>query len=368
MPNIYQRSYSLGITLIVLPAAFLSAENYAGDFLDLGVGSRALGLGGAYVAVADDITATYWNPAGLAQLAKDGLTNKELRTQIAVQHATRRSGLGHFNYLAVGRKLKSPVALAFSWIHAGIDEIPVFPSFDPNITPGDRRYTEKYRPTFTPAGFISDSQNAYTFTLASSYRIPPEWWDLFGTTSFPPQLLMGLNLKRIAHLLADDKASGYGLDLGLLVHLPDLNAVIGATGFGGLSLGVYWQSQIAVSWKNRDIPISSSHQEVIPHQVRLGLAYLNQVWERQLLLLWTVIQSASISRNLPSRYRRQDRLGVEYQLSQRLALRIGCQNRRPTCGVGLQTTRSDALVLKIDYGLTSNDIVNTHFVSLIMLF
>ena len=58
MPNIYQRSYSLGITLIVLPAAFLSAENYAGDFLDLGVGSRALGLGGAYVAVADDITAT----------------------------------------------------------------------------------------------------------------------------------------------------------------------------------------------------------------------------------------------------------------------------------------------------------------------
>lgn len=43
MPNIYQRSYSLGITLIVLPTAFLSAENYAGDFLELGDGSRALG-------------------------------------------------------------------------------------------------------------------------------------------------------------------------------------------------------------------------------------------------------------------------------------------------------------------------------------
>jgi hypothetical protein len=30
------------------------------------VGGRALGMGGAFVAVADDVTATYWNPAGLA--------------------------------------------------------------------------------------------------------------------------------------------------------------------------------------------------------------------------------------------------------------------------------------------------------------
>src|SRR4029079_10998995 len=30
------------------------------------VGVRAQGLGGAFVAVADDATATWWNPAGLA--------------------------------------------------------------------------------------------------------------------------------------------------------------------------------------------------------------------------------------------------------------------------------------------------------------
>ena len=30
------------------------------------VGTRALGMGGAFVAVADDVTAVYWNPAGLA--------------------------------------------------------------------------------------------------------------------------------------------------------------------------------------------------------------------------------------------------------------------------------------------------------------
>ncbi|MGQ9778502.1 MAG: hypothetical protein ACUVRM_01315 [Bacillota bacterium] len=35
---------------------------------DLGPGARAMGMAGAYVAVADDGTAAYWNPAGIAQL------------------------------------------------------------------------------------------------------------------------------------------------------------------------------------------------------------------------------------------------------------------------------------------------------------
>jgi len=35
-----------------------------------GTGARALGMGGAFIAVADDATAASWNPAGLAQLTK----------------------------------------------------------------------------------------------------------------------------------------------------------------------------------------------------------------------------------------------------------------------------------------------------------
>ena len=41
---------------------------YAGEFLRLGVGARALGMGGSYVALANDASAAYWNPAGLATL------------------------------------------------------------------------------------------------------------------------------------------------------------------------------------------------------------------------------------------------------------------------------------------------------------
>jgi hypothetical protein len=37
---------------------------------DQWVGARALGMGGAFLAVADDATAAFWNPAGLAQLSE----------------------------------------------------------------------------------------------------------------------------------------------------------------------------------------------------------------------------------------------------------------------------------------------------------
>jgi hypothetical protein len=40
----------------------------AAPFLEIGVGSRAIGMGGAFVATANDASALYWNPAGIARL------------------------------------------------------------------------------------------------------------------------------------------------------------------------------------------------------------------------------------------------------------------------------------------------------------
>ena len=44
------------------------------SFLKLGVGARALGLGSAYTAVANDVTSLHWNPAGLSRLEKNELS------------------------------------------------------------------------------------------------------------------------------------------------------------------------------------------------------------------------------------------------------------------------------------------------------
>lgn len=42
------------------------------QFLKIGVGARAIGMGGAYVALANDASSVYWNPAGLTQVGPHG--------------------------------------------------------------------------------------------------------------------------------------------------------------------------------------------------------------------------------------------------------------------------------------------------------
>jgi len=54
--------------LLALPSAAAAVETAA--FLDIGVGARGIGMGGAFTALADDSSAVYWNPAGLARLEK----------------------------------------------------------------------------------------------------------------------------------------------------------------------------------------------------------------------------------------------------------------------------------------------------------
>src|SRR4030067_894450 len=53
------------VSLLASPA---SATKYAAEFLKIPVGPRAMGMGGAFTAVADDATPPYWNPAGMVDL------------------------------------------------------------------------------------------------------------------------------------------------------------------------------------------------------------------------------------------------------------------------------------------------------------
>jgi hypothetical protein len=51
----------------------------AAPFLKIGVGSRAIGMGGAFAATADDISAIYWNPGGMARLYTSEATFNHVR-------------------------------------------------------------------------------------------------------------------------------------------------------------------------------------------------------------------------------------------------------------------------------------------------
>jgi tetratricopeptide (TPR) repeat protein len=54
--------------------SFSQAGGQPGAFMSYGVGARALGMGGAFFAISDDATASYWNPAGLTLIEKKELS------------------------------------------------------------------------------------------------------------------------------------------------------------------------------------------------------------------------------------------------------------------------------------------------------
>ena len=96
------------------PVQAQTVVKYGADFLASGVGARALGMGGAYVAHADDVTAGYWNVAGL-----DAVT----RPEAAYMHAERFDGAVSFDYAAVAYPLTDRSTLAVTLVRSAVNDI-----------------------------------------------------------------------------------------------------------------------------------------------------------------------------------------------------------------------------------------------------
>jgi hypothetical protein len=104
--------------LILASKNQLFAQKYSNEFLSLGVGARAHGMSGAQSAHVNDITAAYWNAAGLSEITAP--------FQIGAMHAEWFGGVAQYDYLAFGKSLdkEKKSFLAFTLIRLGIDDIP----------------------------------------------------------------------------------------------------------------------------------------------------------------------------------------------------------------------------------------------------
>ena len=64
------RNISITLALLISVSSSMFAIDKTGTtaakFLTIGIGSRPSGFGNAFVAIADDPTAMYWNPAGIS--------------------------------------------------------------------------------------------------------------------------------------------------------------------------------------------------------------------------------------------------------------------------------------------------------------
>ena len=103
-------------------------ERAIGNFA--GVGVRAMGMGGAFVGVADDFTAMYWNPAGLAQMQHREVQVSLLRNSRAndsvFNDTAARSELTNTRFGSLGFAYPYPVHRGSLVLAAGLTRIKDF--------------------------------------------------------------------------------------------------------------------------------------------------------------------------------------------------------------------------------------------------
>ncbi len=102
--------------ILSLSFAYGQTRKYSNEFLSIGVGARALGMGGANAASVSDVTAGYWNPANLVDIKAD--------LEIAAMHAEYFAGISNYDYGAIAKPIDSTSAISLSVIRFGVDGIP----------------------------------------------------------------------------------------------------------------------------------------------------------------------------------------------------------------------------------------------------
>lgn len=111
------RIFFLVVVLVsVVGHGFAQAPKYSNEFLNIGIGARALGMGNSVVASSTDVTATYWNPSLLTQIPNN--------LQLGAMHAEYFAGIAKYDYLGAALKQSDSSSIGFSLIRFGVDDIP----------------------------------------------------------------------------------------------------------------------------------------------------------------------------------------------------------------------------------------------------
>lgn len=109
------------LILVVSPASFAQDEGSsyqnALPHLRLGAGARSIGLGGAFTAIAEDATATVWNPAGLGSA-------KDLSLNFSTQQISDQGLLGiNRHFMAITKSLGNYGSVGLAFINHGVSDI-----------------------------------------------------------------------------------------------------------------------------------------------------------------------------------------------------------------------------------------------------
>jgi len=171
------RIFPIWLLIFGLQWQFVRAQNYYGmpnDYLQYGAGARSLAMGGAYVALADEASAPYWNPAGLAQIEEH---------QFLSMYAPFFEGTS-FNFISYVHPLRSLGTLAISDVFL---------------------YSGGYEEVSAAGEVTGKSSSVWKNVVIISYA-----------NRVYKRISLGASLKLINEQVMTYSGSGQGIDLGIL--------------------------------------------------------------------------------------------------------------------------------------------------------
>ncbi len=322
---------SVVCVVLLIPASLGAGSfgigKYAGEFISIGVGGRALGLGSAYVAVANDVTAGYWNPAGLSRITYP---------EIILMHDERFGNLMNYDYGAVALPYGSDASIGISVMRLGIDGIPD---------------TRDALVDYTGGGILDDAAR-----LDYDQITEHSWadWVLYLTYSKrqSERLSYGFNVKLVRRDFMEFHASGIGFDVGLWYNPT-----------GNLFLGLNAQdiTTTLVAW-------NTGTNDLISPTLKVGSGYMFEALGGRLTPLVDIdfrFENRRFASNMSFGPVSLDfHGGLEYSVRNLFALRAGYNDiGNLTFGAGIHLPKLD-----LDYSFAQFDgtgqLGNTHRISL----
>ncbi len=289
----------------------------AAPFLSIEVGARAIGMGGGFVALANDATALYWNPAGLAKMP---------RGEVTLNHTEWLAGI-QYDFAGVALPLGSigTVGLSFT-----------------SLTMGDMLVRTVAYPEGTGEKF-----SASDFAIGTSYA-----------KSLTDRFSIGFTAKYVNQKIWHMQASSIALDIGTLfrTQFKDMTLGMSISNFGNKMQLLGSDAQVPIDIapekegnNSKIVGTMKTDKWSLPLIFRFGVA-MNVI--RNYNFRWTVAMDAMH----PNDNTEYINVGTEYSLKEMVFLRAGYKNlfmndseEGLTLGGGLAYTLVGNIRLKVDY-------------------